>query len=86
MGILVAERLDGTQGIKRALRNLVVRDLAILDQEVQRHNEEFPRCMARLGIPDTYQDDMWVTDVWPLLQGEKRRRHYDDRTYNAGAL
>ena len=75
MHTMVAHRLDGSAGIRRALRSRTPEELKDMVRGVARHARTLPYVLKAFGLPMVPPDDgFWQAHVLPELQKEIERR------------
>jgi hypothetical protein len=72
---MVAHRLDGSSGIRRALRSRTPEELNDMVRWIDRHARTLPYVLKAFGLPMVPPDDgFWQAHVLPELQKEIERR------------
>ena len=75
MHTMVAHRLDGSAGIRRALRSRTPEELKEMVRGIARHARTLPYVLKAFGLPMVPPDDeFWQAQVLPQLKKEIERR------------
>jgi hypothetical protein len=73
--VSLANRLDGDVGIRRAIRNRSTEELEEMVRGIAHHARTLPGVLMAFGLPALEpEDELWQSQVLPLLRVELERR------------